>query len=293
MINKGLSYLGTAFLWLVSLLPFWLLYIIADILFVLLYHVTGYRRKVVQENLRNAFPEKSDAERAEIERKYYHHLSDLIVEIIKSITISQKQLARRMAPVNHELLERYLAEGRSVIGAAGHFCNWEWTGQSFCLLTDKGRIIVYKNLTNKVFDKFFTDVRARFGGTLVEMKQAMRKMISMKKGQFLCVLASDQTPVRGDATYFTQFLNQPTAVFLGVEKLAKLLDTPVVFCDIRRVKRGYYTYTFVPLYEHPKETAEYEITNAHVKFLENVIREEPQYWLWSHRRWKFKPEDAY
>jgi KDO2-lipid IV(A) lauroyltransferase len=292
MINKGLSYLGTAFLWLVSLLPFWLLYIIADILFVLLYYVTGYRRKVVQENLRNAFPEKSDAERAEIERKYYHHLSDLIVEVIKAFTISKKQLNQRMVPVNHELLIGYLNEGRSVIGAAGHFCNWEWTGQAFCLITEKNKVIVYKPLTNKIFDRFFNNMRARFGGTLVEMKHALRKMVAMKKDLFLCVLASDQTPVRSESTYFTDFLNQPTAVFLGVEKLAKLIDTPVVFCDIRRVKRGHYTYTFVPLFENAKETAEYQITNTHVKFLENVIKEEPQYWLWSHRRWKFKPEDV-
>ncbi|RYZ92542.1 MAG: lauroyl acyltransferase, partial [Sphingobacteriaceae bacterium] len=223
--------------------------------------------------------------------KFFRYFADLMVEIIKGITISKKELDKRMVPRDFDVVQGYLDQGRSVIGATGHYGNWEWTGQAFCMLTDKTRIIVYKPLTNKVFEDFFVNMRARFGGTLVEMKNTMRKMIQFKKDLFISVLVADQTPVKHEAHYFTNFLNQPTAVFLGIEKLAKLIDAPVVFCNIQRIKRGYYTYTFVPLVSEPKQTDEHEITELHVKYLEEMIRQQPEYWLWSHRRWKFKPED--
>ena len=245
MIKKGLFRLGIFFLYLISLLPFLILYLIADFLFVILYYVIGYRRKVVQENLRNAFPNKTEQESSHIEKEYYKYLADLIVETVKMISISNPLF------------------------------------------------IIYKPLSNTLFDEFFKKVRGKFGGKPISMKQTLRTMIQHKDELTVTVFAGDQTPVREDTNYFTDFLNQPTAVFLGIEKIAKLIDSVVIFYDMRRVKRGHYSYTIVPLVENAKETAPYEITNAHVKYLETMINREPQYWLWSHRRWKFKPEDIH
>lgn len=293
MLIKILSKFGIALLYLISFLPFWLLYIIADILFIALYYVTRYRRDVVQANLRNSFPEKSLKELKIIEKDYYRYLADLSVETVKLFTISEKQVMKRMHCPNFDVIQKYFSEGKSVIGALGHYGNWELAAHCLSLLTQaERRIIVYKPLTNKTFDNAFIKVRSRFGATLVAMQNTMRTLIRFKNEPTISVLVSDQTPVQSEANYFTQFLNQPTAVFLGVEKLSKLLNNAVVFCDIRRIKRGYYTVTFVPLFEDAKHTAEYEITNAHVRYLEDVIKQEPAYWLWSHKRWKFTPADS-
>ncbi|RCH55888.1 lauroyl acyltransferase [Mucilaginibacter hurinus] len=291
MINKGLSYIGIFFLYLLSLFPLWFLYLIANVLFVVMYYLAGYRRKVVQDNLLHSFPEKSDAERAEIEKQFFRYLADLIMETIKGISISEEEITRRIKLIDQHLIDDYFNKGRSIIGAVGHYGNWEMGALRFSQITDQPRIIVYKPLSSNVFNDFFIRVRSRFGATMVSMKNTLRKMAEYRRVVSMTILVSDQTPVRHEAQYFTTFLNQPTAVFLGVEKLAKLMDAVVVFCDIRRIKRGYYTCTFVPIADNPRETAEYEITRLHVAYLEKVIRNEPQYWLWSHKRWKFKPED--
>ncbi|WP_295768754.1 lysophospholipid acyltransferase family protein [uncultured Mucilaginibacter sp.] len=292
MIKKGFSRLGVGLLYLISLLPYPVLFFIADILFVLLYHLTGYRRKVVQQNLANAFPEKSINERLAIEKKYYRFLADLIMETIKLYSISADETIKRVDFRDHLLKDNEaFKSGKSIIAAVGHYGNWESGCLRMGLVEERKCIIAYKPLSNNIFDKFFYDLRSRFGTLMVPMKNTFRTVVAHRRQHTLTVLAGDQTPSRDEVTYFTNFLNQPTAVFLGVEKLAKATDSLVVFCDVRRVGRGYYTCTFVPLFDNPKDTAEYEITNAHVQYLENVIREEPEFWLWSHRRWKFKPED--
>lgn len=145
--------------------------------------------------------------------------------------------------------------------------------------------------TNLSFDRFMNKQRARFGSVMVAMKQTLRTMVALKNELTMSVLVSDQTPNKHEINYFTNFLNQPTAVFLGIEKIAKLTNAVVLFYRIDVVKRGYYTYTLVPLVEKPKETAQYEITNIHTQYLDKQIQETPQYWLWSHKRWKYKPED--
>jgi KDO2-lipid IV(A) lauroyltransferase len=291
MIKKGFSVLGYGLLYLISLLPFWLLYLIADLLYILLYYFIGYRRKVVEENLRNAFPEKSETDRRLICKKYYHHLADLMVETIKMLTVSKNEVVKRVHIVNPQAVTDIFKTGKSVIGTLGHYGNWELNALRLSLLFDERRVIVYKPLSNGDFDNMFKSMRSRFGATLIAMKSTMRKLVEYKNERTITVLLGDQTPAYSEIQYFTDFLNQPTAVFLGVEKLAKLTNSAVVFCDVRQVKRGHYKCTFVPMFIAPKQTAEHEITNAHVRYLEEVIRLEPQYWLWSHRRWKFKPED--
>ncbi|SEO81958.1 lysophospholipid acyltransferase family protein [Mucilaginibacter sp. OK283] len=293
MVKKGLIRLGILFLYLTSLLPFWFLYLISDVLFVIIYHIVHYRRAVVQQNLANAFPEKTEKERHDIERKYYHYLADLIVETVKMITVSEKQIQKRVVATNAQLVHEYFAKGKSIIAVAGHYCNWEMAALNFNFVTDKRFMIVYKPLNNEIFNDFFIQIRSRFGGQPIAMKQTMRKMVEYRKELTVSVLVGDQTPGVNEVNYFTTFLNQPTAVFLGIEKISKTIDAAVVFYDMKRVKRGYYTYTLVPLTENPKQTAEHELTEMHVQYLEGMIRKEPQYWLWSHRRWKFKPEDKH
>lgn len=291
MIKKAVSYIGIFFLYLLSLLPFWFLYLISDLLYILVYYVVRYRRNVVKQNLQNAFPEKSVEERERIERKFYHHFCDLVVETVKTISISPEQLSKRIVATNPDLANKVLSSDRKVIAVAGHYCNWELLALGITSITKKKFLIIYKPLTNKVFDRFFINTRSRFRGIPVAMKLVLRKMVELKNEPFMTVLLGDQTPVRHEATYFTNFLNQPTPVFLGVEKMAKSFDCEVYFCDMRKVKRGYYTYTAVPLIQDAKAAGPYEITKAHVQYLEQVIREVPEYWLWSHRRWKFRPED--
>lgn len=292
MVKKAFFVLITGILYLISLLPFWIIYLIADGIYFLLYYVTGYRRKVVDENLLHSFPEKSVEERRIIRKQYFHYLADLLVESIKLLTISEKEVIKRVNVPNPELITDAFKNGQSVIGILGHYGNWELSALRFSQLFKEPRLIVYKPLSNKFFDNVTLKLRSRFGATLVDMKSTMRKLIELRNERTVTVLVGDQTPAKAEIKYFTNFLNQPTAVFLGVEKLAKFTNSVVVFCDIRVIKRGYYQCNFIPLFTDPKTTADYEITNSHVRYLEDVIREKPEYWLWSHRRWKFKPDDV-
>jgi len=290
MIKRALNLFILGILYLISLLPFRVIYLLSDFIYLVLYHVTKYRRKVVDENLLNAFPEKSPAERGTISKRYYHYLSDLMVESVKLLTISRKEVTKRVRVSNEELITESFGRGQSVIGILGHYGNWEMGALRFSQLFRERRIIVYKPLSNKFFDKVCKKLRSRFGATLVDMKSTLRKLISYKNEPTVTVLVGDQTPAKSEIKYFTNFLNQPTAVFLGVERLAKITNSAVVFCDVRRIKRGFYECNFVPLFADAKKTEEHEITDAHVHYLEEVIKEHPEYWLWSHRRWKHKPE---
>ena len=278
-------------LYLLSFLPLRALYLVADALYLLLNYVIGYRRKIIDENLRNAFPEKSPEEHLLIRKKYYRYLADLVVESLKLLTISDAEVIKRIEVPNPELVRNIFREGKSVIGVLGHYGNWEMGALRFSQLFTEPRIIVYKPLSNKNADRTLKRMRSRFGATLVTMRNTARTLISLKSNRTVTVMVCDQTPAKKEIQYFTKFLNQPTAVFLGVEKLAKATDSAVVFCDIRLIKRGHYQCTFVPLFDDPAKTVLYQITDEHVRYLEGVIREQPEYWLWSHRRWKFKPQD--
>ncbi|WP_026898336.1 lysophospholipid acyltransferase family protein [Daejeonella oryzae] len=291
MIKKSLFRLASFFLHLISLLPFWLLYVFADILFVILYYLTAYRRKVTQSNLKNAFPEKSESERNLIERKYYRFLADNILESIKMKSMSADDIRKRCKVHNPEEVNKHLDNGKAVLLATGHYANWEWGNLIIALTFPEKLFVIYKPLSNKNFDTFINKMRAKFGAVMVPMRLTLRKIVELKSEKYLFGFASDQTPTRHESQYFTTFLNQPTAVFLGLEKIAKTTNNPVVFTHINRLKRGYYEYTFTTLVEHPKLTAEHEITNLHTQKLEQIIKQKPELWLWSHRRWKFRPED--
>ncbi|MDF3076460.1 MAG: lauroyl acyltransferase [Sphingobacteriaceae bacterium] len=289
MVNAFFSRIVVFFLYLVSLLPFWFLYLISDLIFLILYHIVKYRRDVVQGNLGRSFPNKSSAELQLIEKQYYEYLADMMIESVKMISLPKKSALKHFVYTNPEILETYFSAGRSVVAAAGHYANWEM-GNVMPLCNSGLNMVVYKPLANKVFENLFHKIRTRYGAVMVPMKLALRKIVEYRKQITLSVFVSDQTPHYHETQYFTTFLNQTTAIFLGIEKIAKLTNSPVVFLDVRLVKRGYYTCTFVPLIENPQETAEHEITEAHVRYLEKMIMEKPQYWLWSHKRWKFNEQ---
>lgn len=274
------------FLKIISLLPFWVLYLISDFMFFVLFYVFKYRKKVVDDNLLNSFPQKSNKERNEIAKQYFAYLADLIVETIKMISITEREAKKRFEILNPQLLDFYVNQGRNITVVAGHYGNWEMANVvGFC--TNKKKLVIYKPLTNRVFDSFLNSVRSKFSVLMIPMKMVMRKMVELRNEPTISFFLCDQTPVLHEANYFTTFLNQKTAVFLGVEKIAKTTNSVVVFCKVNCTKRGYYTCEFIPLVEEPLKTKEFEITQLHVKFLENIINQEPKYWLWSHKRWKF------
>jgi KDO2-lipid IV(A) lauroyltransferase len=278
-------------LYLISLLPFRMLYLLSDILYLLLFHVVKYRRKVVKQNLKNSFPEKSVADRLEIEKRFYKHLSDLIFESIKTISISPKSLKKRFVFSNLTELTKYFEKGKSVIAVSGHYGNWEWGPLATAYELKEKVLVVYKPLSDNRFEKLINTMRSRFGAILVPMKHTLRKIIEYNSEPHVLVLIGDQTPPREESHYFINFLNQPTAIFLGVEKIAVRTNKPVIYFSINKIKRGYYECLIKPLVEVPNQTKEFEITNIHTQELENIIRNNPEYWLWSHKRWKFSPDN--
>lgn len=274
-------------LWLLSKFPFWILYIISDILFVLVYHIIGYRKKVVFKNLRNSFPEKSEVEIESIARKFYKYLPDIIVEAIKMYSITEKEVVKRIELLNPEEVYRHFDNGKAVIGVTAHYCNWELGIHRLSLMTQQPRLVIYKPLNNKNFDEIYNNIRTRFGATMVPMKQILRHIVKLRNTPHISMFVADQTPLHQDSDYYMPFMNQEALVYTGTERIAKLTNNPVVFCEIgRKEKRGHYFCKFTTLVEDPSICEQYEITQIHNKFTEEIIKKEPAYWLWSHNRWK-------
>jgi Kdo2-lipid IVA lauroyltransferase/acyltransferase len=275
--------------WIMTLLPFRVLYIISDFIYLFLYYFPSYRRNTVSANLRNSFPEKNNQELKSIEKKFYKHLADLFIETLKLTHISKSQLMKRFRVTNLEITDKLLMENRDIIAVLGHYNNWEWLA-AFPLYTNYKSISIYKPLRNKYFNKFLNDLRATHGMVLTPMSQIIRELINDRKNNINTISAfiSDQTPVRDEAKYWTTFLNQDTPVYLGTEKIATKYDMAIVFFNIQKVKRGYYNLNIELLFEHTTGLPEHVITETHVRRLEEIIREKPEYWIWSHRRWKHK-----
>jgi KDO2-lipid IV(A) lauroyltransferase len=282
-------YLALPFLYLISILPFPLFYLVSDGIYLLLYRVIGYRKKVVYENLKNSFPEKTHEELKKIEKQFYHYLVDLFLETLKTLTISKEEAIKRckLNPKAIALFNDLYAQKQSCILVMGHFGNWEWAGNTFSLINKQQLYVIYHPLTNKHFDKLMYDMRTRFGSKLYAMKDTMRGMISNRNEINATAFIADQTPSPENA-YWTTFLNQDTPVFWGTEKIAQKLNYPVVYVTINRVKRGYYEVNAEILVNEPKNTKEGEISELHTRKLEKDIKAQPEIWLWSHRRWKHK-----
>jgi KDO2-lipid IV(A) lauroyltransferase len=280
-------YLVLPFLYLISYLPLKILYLLSDLLYLLVYKVFGYRKKVVTENLRNSFPEKSTDEIEKIRSDFYRYLCDLSLETIKTLSISPSALQKHFKPGDISVFEHYYKENQSVIIVMGHLGSWEMGGAFFSQLPVHQLYVIYHPLVNKHFDRLFYRMRTRSGTKLYAMKDTFRGMIKNRKEVTATAFIADQTPAPVNAHWMT-FLNQDTAVFKGTEIIARKLDYPVIYLSVIREKRGQYRVDSELLVEHPKELSENEVTEMHTKRLEQDIINYPETWLWSHRRWKHK-----
>lgn len=277
-----------------ALLPMRALYVLSDILYVLVYLIIRYRVKVVRKNLTNSFPEKSEAELLKLEREFYHHFADYIVETIKLAHISLEELQRRAYLRNPELVDQLMAEGHTCfILLMGHYGNWEWFSGSTSRFKDSRIYQIYRPLSNKAFDQLFIHLRTQFGSYGIKKQDTVREVIQLKKDKTPCVVIfiADQTPSRNNLHYWTTFLNQDSAILTGPERLAKKLNLPVIFLDTKQVKRGYYTVDMKLLTDHPKDTPDNWITEQYARLMEKCILRNPAGWLWTHKRWKYNRTD--
>jgi KDO2-lipid IV(A) lauroyltransferase len=276
-------------LWIISIIPTRVLYVFSDIIFVLVYHIIGYRKKVVNENLNLVFPEKSEQEIQSICKKFYHHFCDMLVEAIKSISISEAELKRRFLLTNIEELRKIEKENKSIVLMMAHYASWEWIFILQRYTSFKGYAI-YKRLENKYFDALVKRIRAKYNTFLITTKETLPKLIEAKKNGELTLngFVSDQTPKLSAAHHWNEFMGIKVPIHTGAEMLAKKLDMSVVFCKVKKVKRGYYEATFKTITLKPKEFKDYEITDIFLKLVEEQIYEAPEFYLWTHKRWKHK-----
>jgi KDO2-lipid IV(A) lauroyltransferase len=282
-------YLFYIFNWIVTLLPLKILYGVSPVIYFIIYHFPSYRRKIVRENLRNSFPEKSEEEIILIEKKFYHHLADLFIEIMKLVHMPDKELKRRFKIRNTDVLEKLFSEKRGIIAVMGHYNNWEWL-TLLSEFTSYKTISIYKPLHNKHFEKLINSFRTRYGMVLTPMSAILRELIDDQRKNILTLSAfiADQSPAKNEIKHWTNFLNQETPVYMGAEKIASRYDMALVYFHIIKVRRGYYEMDIEILFEHTAGLPDNILTEAHVRKLEQIIREKPEYWIWSHRRWKHK-----
>ncbi len=286
--KKYLSLSGIGFLKLFAYIPFPVLYAISHLMYYGIYYLIRYRRDVVSANLANTFPEKESSELKVIERRYYRYLCDLTLEALKTVRMDGAELNKRMVIRNPELLNRYSEQGRSVLVMAMHYGNWEWLLHMPVHIRHH-HYFVYKPLQNPWFDMYMNTTRSRFGGETISMNISLRKIIEAEnlKKPVLTWLAADQTPPWFHP-FWTTFLNQEAQFFDGPAKIAKRFNQPVIFQHVNRNRRGIYETWFEVLVDDPQNHSEEEITLAYVDKIERVIKSDPYYYLWSHRRWKHK-----
>ena len=277
-------YLTYPFIYLIASLPFGALYKVSDILYYLL-RLTRYRQKVVLNNLRNSFPDKTPSEIAALSESFYRYLCDLILETLKTLKMTEQESKEHCTFQNPAWLDKLYEEKKSFIIVMGHYGNWEWAGPGFALHTNFQLVVIYRPLTNTYFEKMMVGMRTRFGTRITPVNLTLRDMVANRKQLTATAFIADQTAPH-DKAYWTTFLNQNTAVFPGPEKLAIKFDYPVVYMNVKRLRRGYYEVTPELLFSNPKETKENEISEVFMKRLEKEIFLDPTIWLWSHRRWK-------
>lgn len=278
------------FLWLISLLPFPLLYFLSDIVCIILYRILGYRKKVVRGNLALVFPEKSTKELRKIEKHFYKHLCDLFLEMIKSINISTEQMKKRFVFPNLEVLREYEEQQKSIILMCAHYANWEWMNILEEYVKFKG-FGVYKPLKNKYFDKLIRDIREKRNTILIPSKQAIGAIRRNEKNGITGIYAfpSDQSPKMGRDYFWTDFMNVKVPCFTGGEQFARKFDLPMLYLKVEKVKRGHYQAFFVPLHEGKvSDLPTNKGTELFYREIEKQIAEAPEYYYWVHKRWKHK-----
>ena len=274
-------------LWCISILPFPIFYKLSDFVCFFVYRIFGYRKKTVRENLALTLPHLSDKERLDVEKKFYSHMCDLFMEMIKTMTISEKEINRRFVVTNIELLSEYEAKGKSVVLMCAHYGSWEWLINIAKKINFRS-IAVYKRIGNKYFDKLIRDIRSRLDAELVETKKTVELMeYNAARGvKAFYGFASDQSPQLERARYWDNFMGYEVPVYTGAEMLAKRLDMNMVFVKVTKIKRGFYEATIMPLAENVREIPDYEITSMFLREVEKQILKAPEYYFWTHKRWK-------
>ncbi len=278
-----------AFVYLMSLLPFCVLYLLSDFTFLILYHWVGYRKNIVQKNLRDSFPEKTDAERLLIEKKFYHFLCDYVFETIKLASMSHAKILRHVKYIGIEQVNESVARGQSVTLYLAHYGNWEWiTSITLLLNPDNFNSQVYHVLENKVLDRLMLKLRSRCGSVNIERHVLLRKVAEARRDGVPMVIGfiSDQGPEMHTIHHWLPFLNHDTAVITGTETVSKKFDFTCVYLDVQRPRRGYYTVNIKMLTTTPAQYKDFDITEMYFKQLEQSIRRQPEIWLWTHNRWK-------
>lgn len=283
-----LPYLFVRFLtFLIGIIPFRVLYVISDLLYFLLYKVIGYRCKVVRMNLSSSFPEKNATEIRILTKKFYHHLCDISLESLKGFTMSPAEIVKRHRILNPELADSFFDKGLSTIAVPGHYNNWEWGSQSPGLQMKFPIVGFYKPMKNKWVDRYIKSHRQKFNTRLASIKETALTFQELSKSPTAYIMAADQCPSNREECYWFGFLNHDTAWLHGPEKYARKYNWPVVYVDIRKVKRGFYEITLEMLTDDPSLLPDGEITRRYASHLEQTILNEPAYWLWSHKRWKY------
>ncbi len=266
------------------------MYLISEIIYLVAYKLLGYRKKVVRDNLAASFPERGEKELRRIERRFYHHLSDLLVEGIYNLFASPSSIMKRYRVKNRELVNRYYEAGQTVVLMSAHYNDWEYMVTSLNMQLFHHGIGVGKKLSNKVLEPWVFRRRTRFG-TEVVYSDTVREVVDFyQRNRVPCALMmlSDQSPAHADKAYWTTFFHRETAFLYGAEYFARKYDLPVLYYRVDKVKRGRYEVTFSLLCEHPNEVPQYSVVESYVRTLEKDIAARPEYWLWSHRRWKLK-----
>ncbi len=291
MIKKTFSYIGIFFLNFLSILPMRLLYVFASLSYYFIYYIFQYRKKVVHDNLSNSFPGKTPAEIVQLKKTFFKYFADMLFEVIKLQSISDVELLKRVKFNNLELVTNYLDKQESILACTGHYGNWELGMMALGVKIPAKAYVIYKPLSNDVFDDWFYKIRTRTNNLFIPMRQTLRSLATSRNQTTMFCFAGDQTPIKDEAKVWIDFLNQPTPVLLGLEKIALQTDRPVIYFNMQWVKRGYYEVDCYRICEKPSSTEAHEITKRNFQMLEQIINKNPAYWLWSHRRWKHKPEN--
>ncbi|WP_088341095.1 lysophospholipid acyltransferase family protein [Robiginitalea sediminis] len=288
-MHKAVFLLSYPLIWLVSRLPLPLLYGLSNGVYFLVYHLVGYRRKVVRDNLRLVFPEVPEKRRREIERKFYRHLCDMFLEMAKTMGMKPEQIMKRFTFSNLELIRRLEDEGKSMMIVFPHYASWEWAIILDRHIRSRG-FGIYQPINNPYFDRWVRDVRGKFGMTLITTKQT-RDVVAQnrKEGQLATYgILIDQSPMLKKAHYWAPFMGIEVPIHTGAEMLCKQLDLPVVYLKVTKLGRGRYHGECILLAEEPTKVPDYAITDAFFRETEKAIREAPEYYFWTHKRWKHR-----
>lgn len=290
---KNLTYYLSFALWfIISLLPLWVFYRLSDGLYYLVYHVVRYRRRVVYANLRSSFPEKSEVEIERIAKDFYSFFCDYIVETLKFFSMGEKNIRKRMKFEGLGQVKEDFANGRSVSVYLGHYCNWEWIS-SLGLHLDEQCGQIYHPLENATLDRLFLYMRGRFKAQSIKMDDTFLTILKWKKEGRKNIVGyiADQVPGYNNIHYWADFLHHDTPVFTGGERISKIMDTTVYYLDVERPRRGYYVARFIKIADSLNEHPVFFATEQYFRLLEKNIQRAPQYWLWSHKRWKRTREE--